>query len=117
MSDDLAPAQMPPVPVDWKDLQHLFDLCTSSMDFGSGFLESDDVDLLRRLAKTLGVDPMKATPSGFADQYPHQYDGWMTTVWGPKRTRAERCRVCNHEAGHLSHADPTADTVDWGATS
>ena len=55
--------------------QRLFDALAGSMDFGSGFLESDDVEALRALAVAIGVDPAKGTPDEFAAQYPHPFDG------------------------------------------
>lgn len=42
-----------------------FDVATSSMDFGSGFLDLEEVVGLRRLARALGVDPVEATPPGY----------------------------------------------------
>jgi hypothetical protein len=57
-----------------EDVQALFDIATGSMDFGSGFLDTDEVDALRRVAVHLGVDPMVATPRNFAGQYPHPFE-------------------------------------------
>lgn len=51
--------------------QRLFDALATSMDFGSGFLETDDVAALRALAAAIGVDPAKGTPDEFKSQYPH----------------------------------------------
>lgn len=48
-----------------EDLQVLFDVAVGSLDFASGFLDNDEVRALRRVAKVLGVDPLKATPSNF----------------------------------------------------
>lgn len=53
--------------------QRLFDALVGSMDFGSGMLDTDDVEALRDLAGLLGVDPSKATPQGFMRCYPHPY--------------------------------------------
>jgi hemin uptake protein HemP len=55
--------------------QRVFDALVSSMDFGSGFLDSDDVKALRALAVAIGVDPNTATPSEFVSQYPHTFEG------------------------------------------
>jgi len=54
--------------------QILFDALTTSMDFGSGFLDSDDVTALRELAVAIGVDPATATPGEFEKDYPHRFD-------------------------------------------
>lgn len=54
------------------ELRHLFDISTvGSMSFGSGFLDTEEVDVLRRIAVRLGVDPMEGTPSNFRREYPH----------------------------------------------
>ncbi|MFD6636726.1 hypothetical protein ACFWDN_12985 [Micromonospora chalcea] len=74
------------------DLQYLFDMVVQSMDFGSGFMETDDVEVLRRFAVLLGVDPMKATPSEFRSQYPHRYD---PGAW--------HCTVCSKREDHPVH--------------
>lgn len=53
--------------------QRIFDALASSMDFGSGFLETEDVEALRALAVAIGVDPNKGTPDEFKAQYPHPF--------------------------------------------
>ena len=55
--------------------QRVFDALVGSMDFGSGFLDSDDVEALRALATAIGVDPNTATPGEFVSQYPHAFEG------------------------------------------
>lgn len=54
-------------------VQILFDALVHSMDFGSGFLDSEEVEALRGLAVAIGVDPRKATPIEFESQYPHAF--------------------------------------------
>lgn len=66
--------------------QRVFDALVNSMDFGSGFLETDDVKALRELAVAIGVDPNAGTPAEFKGAYPHPFEGetdrtqiaWMT---------------------------------------
>lgn len=53
--------------------QRVFDTAVNSMDFGSGFLSTDEVDALRAFAVLIGVDPMNATPGGFRGQYAHEF--------------------------------------------
>lgn len=55
--------------------QRIFDALVNSMDFGSGFLESDDVKALRELAVAIGVDPNVGTPEEFRGGYPHPFKG------------------------------------------
>lgn len=57
------------------DLRAVLDVCTGSMDFGSGFLDNEQVEAIRKLAEILDVDPLRVTPSNFACQYgaPHQW--------------------------------------------
>lgn len=45
-------------------LQIVFDTAINSMDFGSGFLDDEEVTALRDMAMRLGQDPLLATPSG-----------------------------------------------------
>lgn len=56
-----------------EDLRALFDIGVGSMNFTSGCLDTDEVEVLRRVAAALGVDPMAGTPSEFATQYPHDF--------------------------------------------
>lgn len=60
-------------PLSIEEVKHLFDLVVGSLNFGSGFLDSDDVILLRRVAILIGVDPAVATPETFHGQYPHEF--------------------------------------------
>jgi hypothetical protein len=63
------------------------------MDFGSGFLDDEEVEMLRRYAEAIGVDPMEATPEPMKCKYgaPHMIN---TVVWGalPAGTVCMRCR-------------------------
>jgi len=75
-------------------VQRLFDICVNSMDFGSGFLESDDIEVLRAVAVSLGVDALVATPSEFKRNYAHPYvmsrDG-------------ESCVTCAGDKNNVKH--------------
>ena len=61
----------------------LFDLAVNSADFGSGFMDDEDVAALREAAKVLGVDPMEATPSKFRCWYRgyHQADVYLDSPY------------------------------------
>jgi hypothetical protein len=50
-------------------LKNLLDIATSSMDFGSGFMEDSDVFSLRQVAELLGLDPNRFTPENYYDKY------------------------------------------------
>lgn len=50
-------------------LRALFDVAVSSMNFGSGFLDDEEVACLREVAVILGVDPDVATPQNFRCKY------------------------------------------------
>jgi hypothetical protein len=75
-------------------LRILFDALVNSMDFGSGFLDSEDVEALRAVAVMIGVDPMDGTPSDFAHQYPHTFRG---------RTLEHACMKCGRYADFIAH--------------
>lgn len=73
-------------------VQHLFDLVVGSMDFGSGFLDDEDVDLLREIARWLHVDPSEATPQLWRHKYPHVFEkgthvDWCLYCWKPEVLR------------------------------
>lgn len=65
---------MSKVEIEMEELKQLFDLIVGSLDFGSGFLDNDDVVLLRKLATVLGVNPMVATPYTDRKTYPHAFE-------------------------------------------
>lgn len=45
-----------------EDVRALLDIIATSMDFGSGFLETEQVVILRRVAHYVGMDPEALTP-------------------------------------------------------
>jgi len=55
-------------------VQIVFDALVHSMDFGSGFLGTEDVHGLREVAVALGVDPIEATPGEFRKDFPHPFE-------------------------------------------
>lgn len=67
------PVRQPFSMVSVEDLKHLFDLAVDTPLVCSGSFDTDDVNLLRRIATLLGVDPNSITPDEFASQYPHPY--------------------------------------------
>lgn len=79
------------------DLQAIFDICIYSMDFGSGFLDGEDVPALRRIAEALGVDPMQATPDNERWKYAHPF-----STESPRAATCQTCRqtedIGNHDA-------------------
>lgn len=93
----------PVTQVPTEDLKALFDIAVGSLNFGSGFLDSDEVEVLRRIAVLIGVDPMVGTPKEFAKQYPHTYQErpktWPPSAW------ADRCDHCDHVADNPIHAE------------
>lgn len=69
------------------DLRRLFDLAVDSPLLCSGSFEDDDVELLARLAVTLGVDPWETITRGtdFESRHVHPFQ--------PRRVLAERLPV------------------------
>lgn len=55
------------------DARRLFDLATDSPLLCSGSFETDDVRVLRRLARAVGTDLAHATPDGFVRDFPHAF--------------------------------------------
>jgi hypothetical protein len=81
------------------DVRALLDLATGSMNFASGFWDNEQVEIARKIATILGIDPKLATPHNFACQYNGEHQ------WGPPFSRlnifgaTERyhaCNICHH---------------------
>jgi len=64
------------VEIDRRLVEVLFDLAVGSMDFGSGYMVDEDVEVLRQVAVQLGVDPMKGTPENFKCKYDPSLHLW-----------------------------------------
>ncbi len=73
-----------------EELQVVFDIAVNSMDFGSGFLDNDEVAILRSIATRLGVDPNVGTPSNHQASYPHPYKPFKKDRFGNE----PRCMDC-----------------------
>ncbi len=63
------------IEISLQDLKHLFDLAVDSPTVCSGSFETDDVNLLRKLAGLIGADPNGITPEEFQSQYVHPFRG------------------------------------------
>lgn len=116
--------------------QRVFDALVNSMDFGSGFLETDDVKALRTLAEAIDVSPIVGTPREFLPDFPHRFEpapaggiaGFLVQYpdgckWCQPRRRAlpddpihaqceatfggTRCERVVHEAGKHKHGSVT----------
>lgn len=70
-------------------VQVLFDTAINSMDFGSGFLDEEEVIALRAVAVALGVDPAIATPRQFACKMLHNNEHKLDSL--PRSTYCSRC--------------------------
>ncbi len=57
------------ITVPFEALQVVFDTAVTSMDFGSGFLDTEEVNALREIAKILGVPLVVATPEDYWDMF------------------------------------------------
>lgn len=75
------------VEIDFEDLRHLFDLAVDTPLVCSGSFDTEEVELLRRIAVTIDVDPNSedVVPEEFRSQYPHAFV--------PRRVRPEPLRV------------------------
>lgn len=58
-----------------------FDISISSLDWGSGFLDDEQVEALRELAVIFDVDPWEATPPNHRPKYcpGHDWSDWKET--------------------------------------
>lgn len=92
------------------DLRALLDVATGSLDFGSGFLDNEQVEVLRRLATVVGIDPILVTPSNFTFQYGCQAKGehkWQAVEW---RGTNWFCEVCRHTSNSVTEPRGLDDT-------
>lgn len=62
------------ITIEREDLRALFDLATNSMDFGSGFMNHEDVLMLRRVAEIIGANEREAIPSNFRASFAHDFE-------------------------------------------
>ncbi|MHB8490615.1 MAG: hypothetical protein ACYDA6_00150 [Solirubrobacteraceae bacterium] len=79
------------------DLRALLDLATSSMDFGSGFWDNEQVEIARKIAGVLGVDPLIVTPPNFTFDYVCKAKGqhkWRAVDW--RNSVKWICEICRH---------------------
>lgn len=75
-------------------LKQLLDISVRSLDWGSGFLDNDDVECLRCLAEHVGCDPMLVTPANFLGHYctGHESSGrFYTSVAGERWFCCDTC--------------------------
>lgn len=81
------------IEIDKEVLQAVLDVAVGSMDFGSGFLDLEEIEALRTCAEVLGVDPMDVTPEKMQCSFgaPHTMN---TFVWGglPPGSVCTKCR-------------------------
>lgn len=81
------------------DLRAVLDVATMSMDFGSGFLDNEQVEALRKLAAIIGLDPIIATPFNFVCQYRNRHT-WKFYPKGYDNNYHKQdtwfCDVCHH---------------------
>jgi hypothetical protein len=92
------------IEIDEDDLRRLYDLATDSPLICSGSFETDDVRVLRRLARRIGADLSVATPDEFVRDFPHAFnDGiFRRPMW---RHPADR------PSGRPETPDETAERV------
>lgn len=101
-------------------LQILFDTAVNSMDFGSGFLDDEEVAALREVAVLLGVDPMVATPEMFQCKYSGEHIGrWDGSgiCWRCRQSYGEQRPACpNPPVNSVDGVGPVcADHVEYFA--
>lgn len=73
-------------------LQIVFDTAIQSMEFGSGFLDDEEVGGLRACAVILGVDPDVATPENFKCKYSGRHEPYGAQYQFPQN-RCKRCHM------------------------
>jgi len=85
------------------------DIAIGSMDFGSGFLDNEEVEALRELAVLLGVDPWQATPPNMRDHFcgDHPWGEWEINPNALHRRSWRRtCTRCGKREFHNEQSPP-----------
>lgn len=98
--------------------QILFDAIAQSMDFGSGFLDTEEVEAMRGLAVALGIDPNKGTPSEFVKHYPHPFKpmtnpDMIERVFGIVRYEWRERNALGLPPGMVTIRDEGVRNIDW----
>jgi len=83
------------------NVQDMFDIVVGSLDFGSGFLDQEQIEMLRSVAEQLGVNPMVATPYEHAKSYPHRFEPY--SIWATANPLV--CRFCSSDSKAAWHMD------------
>lgn len=94
------------VQIEVEELKATFDIAVHSMDFGSGFLDNEEVEHLRKVAEILGLDPMDATPRNFRKQYPHAFTPFPEH-YDRSRGHYNYCYTCQADEDHEVHSGHT----------
>lgn len=84
------------------DVRALLDIIACSMDFGSGFLDTEQVVLLRRIAQVVGMDPEDLTPPNM----PHTFE--QDPRYSPDVAVCAKCQRMRDAEGrdHSGWRDP-----------
>lgn len=93
----------PVVQVPTEDLKALFDIAVGSLNFSSGFLDSEEVEVLRRTAVLIGVDPMVGTPKEFALRMPHPFASEDPGTLERYPNLRDCCRYCDRREREAPH--------------
>lgn len=104
MSDDMTGMVLMPR----GNVQELLDIIVGSLDYGSGFLDQEQIEILRAVAEMLGLDPMSATPSEYRKSYPHTYEAYFNTYINKEATV---CKWCAHPSDAPWHLAEAADAL------
>lgn len=86
-----------------EDVRALLDIIATSMDFGSGCLDTEQVVVLRRVAYLVGMDPNALTPKNM----PHTFV--------PNEHVPDFCDYCHHNKKEAFHTAPWPFADDWKA--
>lgn len=83
-----------------EDVKFLLDLVGDSLNFGSGFYDTEEVDRLREIADVIGLDPWDYTPDSQGRNYPHKHKPFSEN-W---KVRCGLCE-CWQESEYMSHRE------------
>jgi hypothetical protein len=79
------------------DLRGVLDIAVNSLDFGSGFLDNEQVEVMRTLAEQLGIPVNEVTPTEFRCAYnghTWQYRPAGHNIFMRPLPAGMHCRLC-----------------------
>lgn len=87
------------------NVQEMLDIITGSLDYGSDFLDQEQIETLRSVAEMLGLNPMAATPTKYSKFFPHACNTYFNKYINATSPVCRWCGALPSEPWHLAEQD------------